>query len=97
MCVSDNNRSERMADSGVTRRKIATPDGLVLVPDPQVWREFGVTPMTGWRWTLNKALNFPQPIKIRNRCFRSRPEIERFKERMMREGVRRRTSREGEE
>ena len=53
--------------------------------------------MTGWRWTHDEALNFPQPIKIRNRCFRSRPEIERFKERMMREGVRRRTSREGEE
>jgi hypothetical protein len=87
-----------MAYSGVTGRSIATPGGLVLVPDPQVWREFGVTPMTGWRWTHDKALNFPQPIKIRNRCFRSRPEIEAFKDRMIREGVRRRTVlSEGEE
>jgi hypothetical protein len=80
----------------VTDRKIAATEGLVLVPDPQVWREFGVTPMTGWRWTHDKALNFPQPIKIRNRCFRSRPQIEEFKERMMRQGVRRRSSGEGE-
>jgi len=79
-----------MARPEVTGRKIATTDGLVLVPDPQVWREFGVTPMTGWRWTHDEALNFPQPIKIRNRCFRSRPEIEEFKVRMVREGVQRR-------
>jgi hypothetical protein len=80
----------------VTDRKIAATEGLLLVPDPQIWREFGVTPMTGWRWTHDKALNFPQPIKIRNRCFRSRPQIEEFKERMMREGVRRRAA-SGEE
>jgi predicted DNA-binding transcriptional regulator AlpA len=79
-----------MGHSGVSGRNVATPGGLVLVPDPQVWREFGVTPMTGWRWTHDKALKFPQPIKIRNRCFRSRSEIEEFKERMMREGVQRR-------
>ncbi len=23
----------------------------VLVPDPVVWREFGICSMTGWRWT----------------------------------------------
>jgi hypothetical protein len=80
----------------VTGREIAATDPLLLVPDPQVWREFGITPMTGWRWTHDKALNFPQPIKIRNRCFRSRPEIEEFKERMMCEGVRRRASGAGE-
>jgi hypothetical protein len=39
----------------VTGRKNATTDALVLVPDPQVWREFGVTPMTGWRWTQMRS------------------------------------------
>ena len=81
-----------MARPEVTGRKIAATEGLILVPDPQVWREFGVTPMTGWRWTHDKTLGFPQPIKIRNRCFRSRPAIEEFKDRMMREGVRRRAA-----
>jgi hypothetical protein len=54
-----------------------------LVPDPQVWREFGITSMTGWRWTRDPKLDFPPPVKIRNRCFRSRRQLEEFKERMM--------------
>ena len=37
-----------------------------LVPDPRVWQELGVTPMTGWRYTRDPKLNFPPPIKIRN-------------------------------
>lgn len=58
-----------------------------LVPDPQVWREFGISAMTGWRWTRDPDLNFPQPVKIRNRCFRSRRAIEEFKHRMMRVSI----------
>lgn len=58
-----------------------------LVPDPVVWREFGVTSMTLYRWTHDPELNFPPPIKIRNRCFRSRRALEEFKERMMRNAV----------
>ena len=38
------------------------PDALV--PDPQVWEELGVTSMTGWRYTHDRELNFPPPIKI---------------------------------
>jgi hypothetical protein len=48
--------------------------------------------MTGWRWTRDADLDFPPPIKIRNRCFRSRRKIEDFKDRMMREAVRRRAA-----
>ena len=59
----------------------------VLVPDPQVWREFGITSMTGWRWTKDPELNFPPPIKIRKRCFRSRRQIEEFKQRMLRRAI----------
>jgi hypothetical protein len=54
-----------------------------LIPDPTVWREFGISSMTGWRWTRDKTLDFPPPIKIRNRCFRSRRQLEEFKRRMV--------------
>ena len=55
-----------------------------LVPDPVVWREFHISPMTGWRWTNDHALDFPPPVRIRNRCFRSRRLLEEFKARMLR-------------
>jgi hypothetical protein len=37
----------------------------MLVPDPVVWREFGISSMTGWRWSNDPKLGFPPPIKIR--------------------------------
>jgi hypothetical protein len=55
----------------------------MLVPDPVVWREFGITSMTGWRWSNDPKLGFPPPIKIRTRCFRSRRQIEAFKARVL--------------
>ena len=58
-----------------------------LVPDPAVWREFGISSMTGYRWTHDPKLNFPQAVKINNRCYRSRRAIEAFKERMMRQAI----------
>jgi hypothetical protein len=83
----------------VTGKKVGSvePDYDELVPDPTVWREFGVSSMTGWRWTRDADLDFPPPIKIRNRCFRSRREIEQFKNRMMREGVQRRAPSQAED
>jgi predicted DNA-binding transcriptional regulator AlpA len=62
-----------------------SPD--TLVPDPQVWREFGISSMTGWRWTRDPTLGFPPPIKIRTRCFRSRRALEEFKRRMVARGA----------
>lgn len=50
-----------------------------LVPDPDVWRELNVTSMTGYRYTRDPNLNFPPPIKIRNRNFRSRALLEEWK------------------
>jgi hypothetical protein len=55
----------------------------VFVPDPQVWAEFGITAMSGSRWTNDPDLNFPPAIKIRGRNFRSRKQIEEFKARMI--------------
>ena len=58
------------------------------VRDPVVWREFGVTSMTLYRWTNDPKLNFPPPIKIRTKNFRSRRALEEFKTRMMRNAMR---------
>jgi hypothetical protein len=58
-----------------------------LVPDPQVQREFGVSKMTLHRWTLDPRLRFPPKIKIRERNFRSRKQLEKFKARMLRQAL----------
>jgi predicted DNA-binding transcriptional regulator AlpA len=55
-----------------------------LVPDSAVRQELGVTLMTLWRYTHDRNLKFPPPIKIRNRNFRSRLLLEAFKARMLR-------------
>jgi hypothetical protein len=54
-----------------------------LVPDTFLYKnEFKVTSMTFYRWTNDDELNFPPPIKIRNRNYRSRRQIEEFKARL---------------
>ena len=58
-----------------------------LVPDPVVWRELGISAMTGWRWTRDPNLRFPPAIQIRKRNFRSRRAIEEFKAKMMRAAI----------
>jgi predicted DNA-binding transcriptional regulator AlpA len=58
-----------------------------FVPDPQVWREFGVTSMTLWRWDHDPEMNFPPPIKIGRRNYRSRRQLEEFKQRLMRKAL----------
>jgi hypothetical protein len=62
-------------------------DNDELVPDPQVWKELGITSMTGWRWTRDPDLDFPPQIKIRRRNFRSRRQLEAFKARMVRQAL----------
>ena len=61
------------------------------MPDPIVAREFNITLMSLWRWDRDKALGFPKAVKIRERNFRSRREIEAFKERMFRRALRERS------
>ncbi len=52
-----------------------------LVPDPVIAGEFCISLMTLWRWTHERPdMNFPQPVKINGRNFRSRRQIERWKE-----------------
>jgi hypothetical protein len=63
------------------------PEVDTLVADPQVCRELDITPMSLWRWTRDPELNFPPPIQIRKRNFRSRRQLEEFKARMLRRGI----------
>jgi hypothetical protein len=58
-----------------------------FVPDPVVWRELGVSSMTGWRWSRDRALDFPPAIQIRGRNFRSRRQLERWKAEMLRRSI----------
>jgi hypothetical protein len=62
------------------------PDDILdqLIPDPQVWKEFGVSSMTGHRWTNDPDLDFPPIVKIRDRNYRSRKALEEFKRRRIR-------------
>jgi predicted DNA-binding transcriptional regulator AlpA len=43
--------------------------------------------MTLYRWTNDEKLDFPSPVKIRTKNFRSRRALEEFKERMTREAI----------
>jgi hypothetical protein len=54
-----------------------------LVPDPQVCKEFGITAMTLWRWDRDPELDFPPPVKIRKKNYRSRQLLEQFKQRVI--------------
>ena len=58
-----------------------------FVPDPQVWKELGISSMTGWRWQRDPNLNFPPRIQIRGRNFRSRKQLERWKAEMLRRSI----------
>jgi hypothetical protein len=60
-----------------------------LVPDKLVREELGnVTPMTLWRWS--RATDFPPLVKIGARNFRSRRQLEAFKNRLLQEALQRR-------
>ncbi len=61
------------------------PDAFV--PDPQVWKELGISSMTGWCWQRDPDLNFPPRVQIRGRNFRSRKQLERWKAEMLRRSV----------
>jgi hypothetical protein len=58
-----------------------------LVPDPQVCEEFGITSMTLWRWSRDPKLKFPQAVQINRRNYRSRRQLDEFKERMLRQAI----------
>jgi hypothetical protein len=71
-----------MSRPEVTGRKIGASHDE-LVPDAQIRRELNISEVTLWRWDRDPQLDFPPPIRIRNRKFRSRHAFEAFKERMV--------------
>jgi predicted DNA-binding transcriptional regulator AlpA len=53
-----------------------------LVSDTQVAKELGgVSKVCLWRWEQDPDLGFPKKIKINNRNYRRRSELEAFKQR----------------
>ena len=79
------NDHRRNGDRGNGDDDSATPE--ILVPDPQVRREFNVSSMTLARWTADPTLGFPPPLKINGRNFRSRRLLEKFKEDLLRKAI----------
>jgi predicted DNA-binding transcriptional regulator AlpA len=53
-------------------------NGKRLLPDSHVAKRYGVSHMTLWRWDHDPGLNFPKPIRIKNRKYRDEDELERF-------------------
>ena len=72
-------------DQAVPDQVVVIPDHFV--PDPEVCREFSITPMTLDRWTNDPNLRFPPPMKLRNRNFRSRKQLEEFKAELLRKAI----------
>jgi len=62
-----------------------------FVPDTVVCQEFGITPMSLWRWDQDAALDFPPKIKIGRHNYRSRRALETFKQRMQRAAIEQRS------
>jgi hypothetical protein len=58
-----------------------------FVPDAKVAAEFGITLMSLWRWSKDPVLRFPPAVKIRERNFRSRRQLEQFKQRLLRTAI----------
>lgn len=62
-----------------------------FVPDNQARAELGsVSTMTLWRWQDDQALialGLPPPIRIRDRIFRSRKQLEEFKRALMLQAI----------
>jgi hypothetical protein len=65
-----------------------------LVPDPAAFKELNITSMTAWRWDRDPALialGWPPKVKVRRRNFRSRQQLEQFKQTLIRQAIEERT------
>jgi hypothetical protein len=82
--LQDNSRTE--ASDGEGDDDSGEPDSLV--PDAQVAKELGCSVMGLWRRTNDPDDDFPAPIKIRSRNFRSRKALEAYKARKLRDAMR---------
>jgi predicted DNA-binding transcriptional regulator AlpA len=58
----------------------------VLIPDPAVAKEFGITLMTIWRWDNDPkkiALGWPPKVQLGKRNYRHRSQLEVFKSNLL--------------
>jgi len=69
-----------------------------LVPDPKIAGEFNTSLMTMWRWDHDPrkaALGWPPKIKIGDRNYRSRTQIEAFKKKLLKMAADARAAQQG--
>ena len=63
----------------VTKMEGAGDDDVdTLVPDPQVWRELGITSMTGWALVARRYAQFPASDSISRSQLSELPPARRF-------------------
>jgi hypothetical protein len=53
-----------------------------LLPERMVAARYNVHPITLKRWDADPRLEFPKPLRIRNRKYRDADELDRFDARM---------------
>jgi hypothetical protein len=76
----------------VTKTSSNDPTNDSFVPDRVVRAELSIAPMTLWRWDRNPALaelGWPPPMRVRGgrRKFRSRKQLEFFKQNMLQRAI----------
>jgi len=62
----------------------------VLIPDPVVAKEFGISLMSMWRWDRDEAkiaLGWPPKVQLRKRNYRHRSQIEAFKANLLKRAL----------
>ena len=67
-----------------------------LIPDPEVFRELRITPMTGWRWDRDPRmaeLGWPPPIYRGRYKFRDSNQYQKFKSNLLRQAIAKRDAR----
>jgi hypothetical protein len=64
-----------------------------LIPDPEVFRDLSITPMTGWRWDRDPhmaALGWPPPIYRGRYKHRDANQYRKFKANLLQQAIKRR-------
>jgi hypothetical protein len=54
------------------------------LPAPLVWKRYGITPMTGWRWERDPDIDFPLPMVVNRRKFYLVSDLEAWERRRVR-------------
>jgi predicted DNA-binding transcriptional regulator AlpA len=63
-------------------------DEIVWLTGPQVQQRFNISALGLHRWLHDEQLQFPRPVKIRQRLFFRLREIENFERQMVAAGLR---------